>query len=233
MRGTDFSLRVTLLVQGWHKTGLTILDAATKTAEYPFVDARLGKSSRGRRSSWEDAEPAKDDTVRQFYYAFRRNHRNLDELLDAWYAAYLEWCAWVIAASERTLDHVVAKYERRGQTENAKEFRLFARRIRKNPLQQARNRELLSQAELAARSRIDSDHWDPRANLPPCQYQSLATDFWNLARLQAHKGERTQAQDCLERSVEVWRTYGHDVPARQAKAIDALQTEIANLATYV
>ena len=80
-RKTDFSLRVALLVHGWHKTGLSVLEAAEKVAEeYEFVRVRLGH--RGRRSTWSDGITEVDETVRTTYYKFVERYPEIDVLLE-------------------------------------------------------------------------------------------------------------------------------------------------------
>jgi hypothetical protein len=102
-RGSDFSLRVALLVHGWRKTGLPILEAAEKVAlEYEFVKRRLGK--RGRPSEWSQGATEKDETVRTTYYKFVKRYPEIDVLLEMWWWHYWNWYKWVISVDERGID---------------------------------------------------------------------------------------------------------------------------------
>jgi tetratricopeptide (TPR) repeat protein len=139
MRGSDLSLRVALLVHGWHTTGLTILEAAEKTAEYPLVRSRLGKTGRGRRSTWGEGVTEMDETVRTIYYKFRQRRPKVDDLLEAWLWSYVYWCEWVISCDDRALDLVEQKYLERGEAENAPLFRSLAEAIRESALQEIRS----------------------------------------------------------------------------------------------
>jgi hypothetical protein len=87
VRRTDFSFRVALLVQGWHRAGLTVIRAAERTAEYPFVQKHLGK--RVKPTDFNDGVTEKDETVRQHYYKFIENNPRIDDLLELWFGSYL------------------------------------------------------------------------------------------------------------------------------------------------
>ena len=79
--------------------------------------------------------------------------------------------------------------------------------------------------DIGCQDRIETDFWDPVT-----QWQFLATDLWSLGRLHAALGERAEAQAFLERALDIWRTYGHNLPHVQADALDSLNAEIARLA---
>jgi hypothetical protein len=132
MRGSDFSLRLTLWIHGWHRLGLPIQEAAGKAAEEDFVKSHLGRSKRGRPSAWGEGVTEVDDTARTFYYKFlaRRPGLDINMLFDGMLANYLGWREWVIRADEFTLNFAAGLYTKRGLPEQGKQFLALADRIR-------------------------------------------------------------------------------------------------------
>ena len=126
-RGSDFSLRVALLVQGWHKTGLAVLLSAEKVAQdYEcFLKRHLGKSRRGKRSTMPVGTEI-DEVVRTIYYKFIKRNPEVDVLLEMWFSYYLHWCDWVISVDETGIELTVQEYISQDLPESAKAFRELA-----------------------------------------------------------------------------------------------------------
>jgi hypothetical protein len=126
-RGSDFSLRVALLVHGWHQTGLPVLLAAERVArDYDyFLKRHLGKGRRGRHSSFAPGTEI-DEVVRTTYYKFVERYPEIDVLLELWFFNYLHWCDWVISVHESGIELTVQEYIRNSQLESAKSFRELA-----------------------------------------------------------------------------------------------------------
>lgn len=133
LRGSDCSLRVALLVQGWHKTGMPIITAAEKVAEEYgwFLGSRLGKGKRGRRSVLSGGSTEVDETVRTTYYKFSKRYPEIDVLLEIWFWNYVSWRNWVASVDEKGIELTVRDYKRKGEPENAKRFSCLADRIRR------------------------------------------------------------------------------------------------------
>jgi hypothetical protein len=128
-RGSDFSRRLALWVQGWHRTGMTIQGACEKAAEEELVNARLGKPTRGRRPQIPgDGRQEADETIRTCYYAVRK-YWGLDRILKSYRQWFLEWRQWVRAADEKTLTFVAGLYPKTGPV-NAERFLRFVYKIR-------------------------------------------------------------------------------------------------------
>ena len=127
LRGSDFSLRVALLVHGWHKVGMQVLTAAEKVAEdyKGFLCLHLGKGKRGKRCSWGKGTEL-DETVRTIYYKFIGKCPEIDVLLEIWLWYYFHWLDWVVSVDEAGIELTVQKYIEQDQPESAKAFRKLA-----------------------------------------------------------------------------------------------------------
>ena len=221
MRGADFSLRVTLLVLGWHRTGLSIQAAAERTAEYEFVQSRLGKSRRGRRSvcsAWAEEQTEQDETVRTTYYKFRKRYSKLvDSLLESWFWNYMHWCDWVINADPRALALVVEEYRSKGEPENARQFLALAESIRTKARREGKNSvyrdaEWCAQAEEIAHERLAGTERlypaDPSHRMTPLSQgidasNILVRNVLDLALLLLEQGKCRRAEPLFRRALTV------------------------------
>lgn len=130
-RRSDFSLRVALLVYGWHMTGIPILLAAEKVAtEYElFVRLHLGIGKRGRKSKFSDRTDI-DESVRTQYYKLVEAGVCVAAWFDLFLGSYRSWLEWVKLADERAILWTVGDYVKGGHPEWAAAFQRFADRVR-------------------------------------------------------------------------------------------------------
>lgn len=120
LRKTDFTFRVSLLIHGFHRVGLTIEEASARVGEYPFVRRQLG--SRKRSHSVQE-EVGFGPTLRTgYYYPFLRKYAHLDHVFELWWGIYLNWKEWIVLADQQTIRFVATRYQDQGQDEGAKEF---------------------------------------------------------------------------------------------------------------
>lgn len=133
MRRSDFTPRLVLAVHAYYMAGLPIQKASVKVSQHRVVNDRLGKARRGpKHSAWGEWAERKgkrvteiDETVRTFYYKFRKKHPNMDDLLENQVFSYILWCNWAVTASERALELAATRHPNPGS------LRRFVRRIRK------------------------------------------------------------------------------------------------------
>jgi len=221
MRGSDFSLRVSLLVHGWHRTGLSIQAAAERTAEYDLVQSQLGKSRRGRRSvcsGWAEGETEKDETVRTTYYKFLQRHsETIDQLLESWFWNYLQWSDWAINADTRALDLLAEEYQTKGERENASHFLALVESIRSEARRQGkksayrdsdwyRQAEAIAEEWLAGTERLYPA--DPSHRMTPLSQgidssNILVRSMLGLAALLLEQGKRRRAEPLFRRALAV------------------------------
>ena len=130
LRGTDFSLRVGLWVEGWCRTGMTILEACRRASEVELVKARLSKPKRGRRPKIPGGGKQEvDETVHTCYYAVQKRF-DLEHLFPAYWNWFLEWRKWIVSADKETLSFVAGLYRQNGQIEGGDDrFLEFASRL--------------------------------------------------------------------------------------------------------
>ena len=137
---------------------------------------------------------------------------------------FLHWRAWVFASDEALLKRTLDDYGRRFDQRRVQSLADLTNRLRRDPVQRTRNRCFLLEPGEAARTRLESNHWDPESD-----WQMLATDVWTLARLHASIGEGDEARALLNRALTIWKTHGHELADVQAEAISALDREIGRL----
>ncbi len=120
LHGSDFSLRVALLIHGWHRTGMSVRKAAEKVAEdyRYFLKTHLG------------GDTEIDETVRQAYYYRVRKKHPLDVLLESWFWNFLHCCDWIKVCDPRATDLIALDYQNKGRPEMATMFRDFVVDVR-------------------------------------------------------------------------------------------------------
>lgn len=127
LRKTDFTLRVSLLVHGFHRVGLTIEKAADRVGEYPFGGRQLG--SRKRSNSVQE-EVGFGPTLRTgYYYPFLRENPNLGQIFELWWGIYLYWKDSIVSEDPGTIRFITERYRGKGQDEVAEEFLLLVEDI--------------------------------------------------------------------------------------------------------
>jgi len=133
---------------------------------------------------------------------------------------FLGWRAWVLESSEETLRFILSMYGEHFGGRRRERLAKLIGYLRRDAVQVARNREWLLSPGTPARTRIESNNWDPESD-----WQFLATDLWVLGRLHANIGETAEARSLLEggpRDLEEARTQvgapatRSDSPARRA-----------------
>jgi hypothetical protein len=207
------------------KTGLRLSDGrlrrsscidALRTTEGMSVSkaaARVGKVLGS-------ATPTSVNRIRVDYY----QHRTVRDP-GVFLSQFLSWRAWVLESSEETLQFVLSLYgEHFGRRRRERLAKLIGD-LRRDAVQMARNREWLLSPGKPARTRIESNCWNPESD-----WQFLATDLWVLGRLHAKIGEPAEARSLLERALSIWRRHGHRLVHVQLEAIPQLEELISRLA---
>jgi hypothetical protein len=202
IRESDHRVRCGVCIEAFRKVErISVYQAAAKVA------ARLG-----RRTA------AQVEVVRVAYHESRFGRHQLN----SFFAQFLFWRDWVLKSNQETLGSTLDDYGRMfGQLRRRRLASLFDR-IRRDPVQAARNREWHLEPGQSHKARIESNCWDLEAD-----WQLLATDLWVLGRLHAGVGDFAEARALLERALGLWKTYGSVLPDVQMEAITALQREIA------
>jgi len=120
LRGSDFSLRVVLLIHGWRSTGMSIRAAAEKVAEdyRSFLEMRLGSKTEI------------DETVRSAYYYPLREKLAIDQQLEFWFWNFQHWCGWIGRIDRRLIESVILDYSQSGKSDSEALFRALISEVR-------------------------------------------------------------------------------------------------------
>jgi hypothetical protein len=161
------------------------------------------------------------NVIRVDYYECKSK---LAQFLGEFYTQFINWRRWVYESNDETLHVVLDLFKSQfGQQRHTRLSNLIEG-LKSDPLQRNRNNELRLEQGLGARTRIESNVWDPIAD-----WQLLATDLWILGRFHAELGERNKAQSCFEQALDLWRTRGHNLPDRQTAAIELFSVELTRV----
>jgi hypothetical protein len=142
----------------------------------------------------------------------------------AFHLQFIDWRAWVFRSNEETLRFFLDEYKRGFGNHRHQRLAKLIQNLRDDRRQRDRNRIWLLEPGQLARTRIESNYWDPERD-----WQFLATDVWSLGQLHAGIGDVAQAKMMLERALSIWTTHGYKLPHQQADAMAALQEELARL----
>jgi hypothetical protein len=142
----------------------------------------------------------------------------------AFHSQFIDWRAWVLRSDEETLRFFLDEYQRGFGLHRHQRLANLIWNLRDDRGQRDRNRSWLLEPGEPAKTRIESNYWDPERD-----WQYLATDVWTLGRLHVGIGEITEAKTNLERALSIWKTHGHKLNHQQADAIAALQAELARI----
>lgn len=207
MRLSDRRFRCAVCIEALRSVGGLSVDKAA--AE---VAALLGQRNAGQVN-----------VIRVAYYECRRLHA---PSWDALFYQFLHWRAWVFESDEETFQIVLQTYPLHLGSLAQRSLATWIARLRNDPQQMLRNRSWMLEPGEPARSRIESNYWNPENN-----WQQFATDLWTLGRLHAGIGESDEARILLGRALEVWQTRGHKLAEVQKEAIRMLEAEIAQFTT--
>jgi hypothetical protein len=142
----------------------------------------------------------------------------------AFHSQFIDWRAWVFRSDEDTLRFFLGEYKRGFGSNRHQRLARLIQNLRDDRGQRDRNRSWLLEPGEPAKTRIESNYWNPEKD-----WQYLATDVWNLGRLHAGIGEVAEAETLLERALSIWKTHGYKLTHQQADAIAALQEELARM----
>jgi hypothetical protein len=139
---------------------------------------------------------------------------------------FLSWRAWVLESSEEALRFALSRYGEHFGRPRRERLAKLMEDLRRDRVQVARNREWLLSPGMPARTRIESNHWNPESD-----WQFLATDLWVLGQLHAKIGETAEARSLLEGALAIWRRHGNKLVHLQLEAIPQLEELISRLAS--
>jgi hypothetical protein len=161
---------------------------------------------------------AQIDVIRVEYYNFKPKN------LGSFPSQFFSRRAWVFKSTDEVLQLTLGDYKRHFGKPKMRRLAGLFRAVRSDQAQRMRNREWLLEPGAQARTRIESNYWDPIWD-----WQLLATDLWFLGRLHAGIGEVDEGKTLLERALNIWKVSGTELQDIQVVAIPSLEQEIAVL----
>jgi len=204
MRLSDRRLRQNVCIYAIRDVeGMSIEKAAT------HVGVFLGKRTA-----------AQVNVLRVAYYEAPPDRRSYD----FFFGQFLHLREWALRVNEETAEYFMEQSQRNFGAPRRSTLARWIKRLRNDPVQQARHLSWLKERAQSRRTRIESNHWDPERD-----WQSLAADYSVLGCLQALIGDISEARSLLQQALDIWKEHGHKLPHAQTNAIAGLEHELAYL----